>query len=275
MWLFPHMTKVTCLHSHNYMNLNVIKIDTVDSPGFYNRIVNMPRHVLIEEPILTYRVSPYKTTRNIIYYLGQEPIENMVHLDKVPEDTEIIKSMRTDGPSRVIFLSSDVASISIFIPDTMDYSSVVQNYRLAIVGVCRRYGVHAFVKGNDALFDDGTYEKKFFGVSDLRANNCTIVTGMMTFIADTEFMNNVLNFSHSSLAKKNITDTSTYIGGLEEVIPNMDREAFTAEIGVEFANLLGLNHNEVTVVTDQKTIVDKQGVPLANDNWIVRGIYPN
>lgn len=29
MWLFPHMTKVTCLHSHNFMKNIKITIDVI------------------------------------------------------------------------------------------------------------------------------------------------------------------------------------------------------------------------------------------------------
>jgi hypothetical protein len=62
MWLFPHMTKVTCLHSHNFMNKYLQGYLSSIPPSEYNNIItyleqNMANKVSMSEEELKYMLS--------------------------------------------------------------------------------------------------------------------------------------------------------------------------------------------------------------------------
>ena len=130
-------------------------------------------------------------------------------------------------------------------PNTIEYQTVEKAVIAIVVKTLRDYGIESIERGNDIYFVKDGLEKKFFGMMSKDISDSWKATLFsLTMVFNSDLANRIYRFDDEKFTKKGtITDISTIVGGLDEVI-SLDREKLTASIVTKLAERYELEVTE-------------------------------
>lgn len=170
--------------------------------------------------------TPNKTTIKLSGGLG---LDEKIKADSVPSDIKIIE---IDSPVRTSFIvDKNLLGFQFHHPDTAEYHSLTKAVEVIVIKAVRGTGIQLFERENDVFFVKGGMEKKFFGMMEKPTiEGWKVAVFSITMKFNSKLANKIYRFDDEKFTKKgDITDISTIVGGLDEVV-KLDREKLTTDI---------------------------------------------
>jgi len=259
------------------MILRVIQMNA-DRAAYIVAVGELIKFKEITEPMICYQYN--NSPKDVIIILGTEPAANLLKLEEIPEDVKLFRSTKGHNilgreGSRVITFSKGTLNLSIMTPKNTDIKTILTNHSLAVIKVCRKYGINAFQEGNDIKFHHNGYNRKFSGIIAHTYENGITYGIMISFDINIELMKKVYNFTHKKFANKETPEEmEKYIGCLHDINPDLDIYETVEEIYREFADLCEFEYTPSEFTDEELSIILRQQQLLDNDSWVYDGIYP-
>jgi len=250
-----------------YINLDVV------APKYSVALLEFSRVCKIDTPI----VISYGLSKPSIEITNFYPADYLLLLDEIPEGVEIHRQYFPNASGGDYLVDPGVQEIHYHMPVGFD----VDTNRLmiqSIVEVLRQMRVESHSSGNDCYFDLGGKVKKFVGSLDtVDWDNGQSAGGLVvTFEANLSLMREFFDFSRPKFRDKpHFGDIADIVGGLKEVVPEIDEIAFTRQVVEVFARRLDLELVEGSLSKAEMSRVTQLANGLDTDGWKFDVVHPD
>lgn len=215
------------MNTLKYYNLGLIE------PDIINKVWNYDASI----PTL-FSYTPNVTT---IKLGGGIKLDEKIKADCVPSDVKVLEIVCAVKCAFIV--DRNLLGFQFHYPNTVEH---VEKAVIAIVvKTLRDYGIESIERGNDIYFVKDGLEKKFFGMMSRDTYpNWKVTLFSLTMVFNSDLANGIYRLDDDKFTKKGtITDISTIVGGLDEVV-NINREILVESIVTKLAERYELEITE-------------------------------
>lgn len=183
----------------------------------------------------------YAVNKTTIIACGNDLLDKRIKVSEIPDGVATTR-MITQGETSYI-LDENLIAFQFHYPNTKEYGSIIKSAKAITYKLLN--GIGLTETGNDILFEKNGLKKKFWGGAEQpNIEGWKKVTFVITFDFNSELANKIYRFDDEKFINKGeITDISTIVGGLDEVI-KLDRGKFTLDIVIMLAERYDLEVSE-------------------------------
>lgn len=242
-----------------YINLGSVEPKYVAALQEYSRVCT------IDVPTVIFcRLNKLSIEVNNFY-----PADYYLHLDKIPADIEIQRFYLPGLKAGAFLAGPGVREIYLHTPANYSANTTLLLTK-SILEVLKLAGVNCHSQGNDCYFTLGGKVKKFAGsipTTDWGSGQ-TVGGVTVTFETSVALMRQFYDFSSPLFTKKlPFEDIGDIVGGLKEVAPMLDEEAFIRQVVQEYASRLDLTILEDSLNDSETNKLTQLANDIDSDDW--------
>lgn len=202
---------------------------------------------------------------------GFEPMSKRVRIENLPSDLKMVR-IKTQRESSFI-VDPNLLVFQLHYPDTKAFRSLLRAAKAATYKVLKIHGVPLTERSNDIFFLKDGLEKKFYGTMDrLTAKGWKVAIFSITFNFNSKLANKIYRFDHKTFTKKGeIADISKIVGGICEVVPNINRDEVAKNVIQKIGERYNLKVNEEKLTKSKLLKMNDFVNNFDNKNWYLYG----